>query len=79
MFRFYPQGAALTGFYIGPRLGFYRVDEIDESESSLGVGFELGYNWLLGANRNFNVGLGAGATKLFAGPVVPNIRCVASA
>ncbi len=74
-FRFYPQGAALSSFYIGPRVGFYRVDEVDDNpESSLGVGFELGYTWLLGANRNFNVSLGAGATKLFAGPVVPTVK-----
>ena len=74
-FRFYPQGAALSSFYIGPRVGFYRVDEVDDNpESSLGVGFELGYTWLLGANRNFNVSLGAGATKLCAGPVVPTIK-----
>ena len=76
VFCFYPQGAALTGFYIGPRLGFYRVDDIGEPESSAGIGFELGYNWLLGANRIFTIGLGAAATKLFTGPVVPTIRLV---
>ena len=73
-FRFYPQSASLTSFYFGPRLGFYRVHEIDDSESWLGVGFELGYTWLLGKNRNFNVSLGAGATKLLAGPVVPTVK-----
>ena len=26
------------------------------------------------SDRNFNVSLGAGATKLFAGPVVPTIK-----
>ncbi len=84
-FRFYPQGAALSSFYVGPRVGFYRqqrghvhtftgmrVDEVnDNPESSLGVGFELGYTWLLGADRNFNVSVGVGATRLFSGGVVP--------
>ena len=77
VFRYYPQGAALTGFYIGPRVGVYRVNEFRrEAENSGGAGFELGYTWLLGANRNFSVSLGAGATKLFTGEVVPNIRLV---
>ncbi len=71
-FRFYPQGAALSSFYVGPRVGFYRVDEVNKNpESSLGVGFELGYTWLLGADRNFNVSVGVGATRLFSGGVVP--------
>ncbi len=74
-FRFYPQGAALSRFYVGPRVGFYRIDDrvslVGRPESSLGVGFELGYTWLLGADRNFNVSVGVGATALFSGPVVP--------
>ena len=77
VFRFYPQGAALTGLYIGPRFGFYHVDEEDESFSGAGVGFELGYTWLLGTNRNFQIGLGAGATRLFnGGHVVPTVKLV---
>ncbi len=76
VFRYYPQGAALNGFYIGPRLGFFHVNDVDDSENSAGAGFELGYTWLLGANRNFNISLGAGATKLFTGPVVPTVRLV---
>ena len=76
VFRFYPQRAALTGFYIGPRFGFYHIDEDDDSHSGAGVGFELGYTWLLGANRNFQIGLGAGATKLFSGHVVPTVKLV---
>ena len=74
-FRFYPQGAALSRFYVGPRVGFYRIDDrvslVGRPESSLGVGFELGYTWLLGADRNFNVSVGVGATRLFSGRVVP--------
>ncbi len=76
VFRYYPQGAALHGFYIGPRLGFFHVNDLDDSESSAGAGFELGYTWLLGENRNFNISLGAGATKLFTGPVVPTVRLI---
>ena len=76
VFRFYPQGAALTGLYIGPRFGIYNVEEDDEAYSGAGVGFDLGHTWLLGANRNFQIGLGAGATKLFSGEVVPTVKLV---
>ena len=82
MWRYYPQGAALTGFYVGPRAGFYHVDDTDESANVFGVGFELGYNWLLGADRQFTIGMGVGANRLFGGDldddsaVVPTIRLV---
>ena len=33
-FRFYPQGAALSSFYVGPRVGFYRVDEVNDNPES---------------------------------------------
>ena len=76
VFRYYPQGAALTGFNIDPRLGVFHVDEIDDSGGSFGVGCELGYTWLLGAERNFSISLGAGGTRLTSGTVVPSARVV---
>jgi hypothetical protein len=75
--RYYPQGGALTGFYVGGRLGVYNVEEDDEdSETKLGIGVDFGYSWLLGLNRTFYVGLGAGASRLFDGPFVPSVRLV---
>ena len=76
VFRYYPQGAALTGFYIGPRLGVFHVEEFNDSGASFGVGFELGYTWLLGAERHFSVSLGAGGTRLTSGTVIPAARVV---
>lgn len=78
--RYYPQGAALTGFYIGGRGGLYRVSDDDDSGTAFGLGFDLGYSWLLGARQNFYIGLGIGATRLFGGDLedfsttVPNLR-----
>lgn len=66
-YRFYPQGAALTGFYFGPKAGIHRVDDLTQDAVVFGAGFELGYNWLLGVDRNFAIGLGLGASRLFGG------------
>jgi hypothetical protein len=48
-----------------------------------GLGFEFGYNWLLGPKRNVNVGLGFGLTRIIGNndgyeclPVLPNPRVV---
>lgn len=81
-FRYYPQGAALTGFYLGGRTGIARVSIVDASESGLAAGFELGYSWLLGSGRNVGVSIGAGIDRLFFGEDLdialarPNIRLV---
>lgn len=81
-YRYYPQGAALTGFYIGGRGGVHRVSDDDQAGHAFGLGFELGYGWLFGARRNFAVSIGAGATRLFGGDlsghslVVPTLRLV---
>jgi hypothetical protein len=83
--RFYPQGGAFTKFYVGGRGGVYRINEAqdsdggDTSQTALGVGFDLGYTWLLGPGRSFYVGLGLGASHLFgdignASRTVPNLR-----
>jgi hypothetical protein len=81
-YRYYPQGAALTGFYIGGRGGLHSVDVDHESGRFFGLGFELGYNWLFGARRNVSLGMGAGATRLFGGALngasltIPTVRLV---
>lgn len=80
MFRFYPQGAALSGFFIGSRTGIYRVSGNDDAGVFFGAGFEVGYNWLLGAKRNFDISIGLGATRLFGGDLegasltIPSLR-----
>ena len=81
-YRYYPQGAALSGFYLGGKGGLHRAGVDDESERFFGIGFELGYNWLLGAKRNISIGLGGGATRLFGGELegasvaIPTVRLV---
>ena len=81
-YRYYPQGASLTGFYLGGRGGVHRVSEGREAGNAFGLGFEIGYGWLLGAKRNFAVSVGAGATRLFGGDVegasalIPTLRLV---
>jgi len=79
-YRFYPQRAALSGFYIGGRGGVHHVSSEGDAGVFFGLGFELGYTWLFGANRNFGVSLGAGATRLFGAELagvpltVPTLR-----
>jgi hypothetical protein len=80
--RYYPQGAPLTGFSFGGRLGVHEVASKDEDGHAYGLGVDIGYSWLLGADRNFYIGLGIGATRLFGGDmpdvrvVIPTIRLV---
>ena len=59
-----------------------RVSADGEAASLFGAGFEIGYNWLLGSDRNFDVSIGVGATRLFGGAlagapvVIPTIRLI---
>ena len=67
--RYYPR-SALDGFSFGGSLGYARVsaespDLGEESTGGITLGILLEYQWLLGANRNFSVALGAGAKALF--------------
>lgn len=79
-YRYYSQGAALTGFYLGGRLGFHKGSAEDEDVHAYGLGIDVGYSWLLGSNRNFFIGIGIGATRLFGGDVdegrvvIPSLR-----
>jgi hypothetical protein len=81
-YRYYPQGAALSGFYLGGKGGLHHVGIDTESGRFFGLGFELGYNWLLGAKKNVSIGMGAGATRLFGGGLdgatltIPTVRLV---
>jgi hypothetical protein len=81
-YRYYPQGASLTGFYLGARGGMHRVSEGDDAAHVFGLGFELGYGWLFGSKRAFALSLGAGATRLFGGDLdggsvlIPTLRLV---
>lgn len=82
LFRYYPQGAALTGVYLGGRGGVARVSDGDESAHAFAAGVEIGYSWLFGAKRNVGLSIGAGVDRLFGGDldhfdiVWPNIRLV---
>lgn len=81
-YRYYPQGASLTGFFIGGRGGVHRVSADDETGQAFGLGFELGYGWLFGSKRNFAVSVGAGGTRLFGGDIekgsvfLPTLRLI---
>ncbi len=79
--RYYP-AAAFDRFFFGFDGGVTSLEESGNSHTVLGLGFELGYAWLLGAKPNFYVSLGMGADRLFAGDlgdasaVVPTVRLV---
>lgn len=79
-YRYYPAGDSLSGFYVGGKAGAHRVSVDEAAATFAGVGFDLGYTWLLGTKRHFAVSLGAGATRLFGGDLrgvsltVPNLR-----
>jgi hypothetical protein len=80
IFRYYPSGRALSGFFLGGRGGVFRVSDAVDSGVFFGAGFEIGYNWLLGARRNVGISLGVGATRLFGGRLsgasltIPTVR-----
>src|SRR5688572_9773124 len=64
--RYYPQGAALTGFFIGGRVGVHRIEyetweyepnsftstQTQKTETRPAIGIDVGYDWLLGKKRN---------------------------
>ena len=80
--RYYPQGAALTGFFLGGRTGVARASLADANATGVVGGFELGYSWLFGARRHVGLSIGAGVDRLFFGDelgidlIRPNIRLV---
>jgi len=74
-YRHYPSGA-LTGFYLGGRLGVHRGSDKNDEGHVFGFGVDMGYSWLLGANGNFYVGLGIGATRFFGGDLDTDGRVI---
>jgi len=67
--RYYPEGRALQGFSFGGSVGVTHLSATDNSSagsaSGPSIGVMLDYNWLLGAEKAFYVGLGLGAKTLF--------------
>lgn len=67
--RYYPEGRPFQGFSFGGSVGYTHLGATDNSTSgSAGgpsIGVMLDYNWLLGAQKAFYVGLGLGAKTLF--------------
>ena len=81
IFRFYPQGIAFKGFYMGGRAGAFQISDSDDDGTFFGAGIELGYTWLMGANQNWYLGLGGGVTRIFGGDLdgstlIPQIRLI---
>ena len=78
--RYYPQGAALTGFYMGAQTGIHRAGTSRDHGVFFGAGVDVGYAWLFGAKRDVGLTIGYGATRLFGGDldghsfVIPNVR-----
>ncbi len=82
-FRYYPNGNAFRGFYLGPRVGVFWMsqeeDDIGTDEDRgphLGFGFELGHAWLLGSERHLSISIGGGATRVLNGEAIPVLRLV---
>jgi hypothetical protein len=78
--RYYPQRAALTGFYMGLQAGGHRAGTSRDPRVFFGAGIDLGYAWLVGPNRNHSISLGFGTTRMFGGDLdgssipIPNVR-----
>jgi len=79
--RYYPNGA-LRQFFVGLDFGVTAVSDVGDDFTALAAGFELGYNWLLGARQNLYVSLGMGMDRLFASDLgdasaaIPTVRLV---
>jgi hypothetical protein len=71
--RYYPSAEAPTKFSAGISFGYAHVNEHDRTGTTpverefdaLSVGLDLGYSWLLGRTRQFFIGTGVGAKRLF--------------
>ncbi|HEX2079672.1 MAG TPA: hypothetical protein VHG08_18295 [Longimicrobium sp.] len=69
-FRYYPSGDPLRGLSFGLTAGptFLSAEAAgseDESVTAIGVGFEVARSHVLGVDRRFYYGYGAGAKRLF--------------
>ena len=72
--RYYPSAEAPTKFSAGISFGYSRVTDEDPDQTggfvknefdALAIGIDLGYSWLLGRTRQFFIGTGIGAKRLF--------------
>jgi hypothetical protein len=69
--RYYPDARPFQGFSFGGSVGVTHINGSDNASQSTGsasgpsIGVMLDYNWLLGAQKGFYVGLGAGAKAVF--------------
>jgi hypothetical protein len=72
--RYYPAAEAPSKFSAGIAFGYSRVSDEDRATDgvvikdefdALSVGIDLGYSWLLGRTRQFFIGTGIGAKRLF--------------
>jgi hypothetical protein len=72
--RYYPSAEAPTKFSAGISFGYSRVTDedlgapgeiLENDFDALAVGIDLGYSWLLGRTRQFFIGTGIGAKRLF--------------
>jgi hypothetical protein len=71
--RYYPAAEAPLRFAAGIALGYSRVTDEDvemdavikDEFDALSLGIDLGYSWLLGRTRQFFLGAGVGAKRLF--------------
>lgn len=69
-FRYYPEGHVFQGFSFGGSVGVTHLSATANNSSSgsasgPSIGVMLDYNWLLGAEKAFYIGLGLGAKTLF--------------
>jgi hypothetical protein len=73
-FRYYPSGDVLNGMSFGLTAGptFVALDddsdgetEEDEEHTAIGIGFEIARSHLMGVDRRFYYGYGAGFKRLF--------------
>jgi hypothetical protein len=82
LFRYYPQGAALTGVFLGARVGVARAVDQHADGHAFTTGLEIGYSWLFGSKRNVGLSIGAGLDRLYGGDledfdmIWPNVRLV---
>jgi len=80
-FRYYPR-AAMSGFYIGGRVGMHRIGTDVAAGTLVGAGPDIGYSWLLGAKQNVGIAMGIGAMRLFGGDLqgvsftIPTVRLI---
>jgi hypothetical protein len=74
--RYYPQGSALNGFYIGARGGVL-WNWVGDHQSAATAGLEIGHTTLYGRNKNVAVSVGFGLDRAWyehGSTVIPNIR-----